>query len=91
MSEEPDPQLLRWFAESRAALDDAHFTEQVIGRINRARGPLFRAGIARSVAAASLSGIFMGLAAPLRLRLRRAALLALVGAAVTLCAGLLSP
>lgn len=89
MSEEPDPQLLRWFAESRAALDDAHFTEQVIGRINRARGPLFRAGIARSVAAASLSGIFMGLAAPLRLR--RAALLALVGAAVTLCAGLLSP
>ena len=88
MPDEPDPQLLRWFAESRVALDDGQFTERVLGRLRPARGPLLRVGIARSISAAILSGLATGIAAPLRLR--RAGLLALVAAAVTLCTGLLS-
>jgi len=88
MSDAPDPQLLRWFAESRAALDDAQFMERVAGSLRPPRGPRLGPAAARSIAAAMLSGIATGIAAPLRLR--RAGLLALVAAAVTLCTGLLS-
>jgi hypothetical protein len=86
MPDEPDPQLLRWFAESRVALYDAQFTERVIGQLHRAGSPGL--ATARSIVAAILSGFAIGIAAPLRLR--SAGLLALVAAAVTLCTGLLS-
>ena len=88
MPDEPDPQLLRWFAESRVALLDARFTERVIGQLHRAGSPRLGLATARSIVAAILSGFAIGIAAPLRLR--RAGLLALVAAAVTLCTGLLS-
>jgi hypothetical protein len=44
MPDEPDPQLLRWFAESRVALYDAQFTARVTGQLHRAGSP--RLGLA---------------------------------------------
>jgi hypothetical protein len=84
MPDEPDPQLLRWFAESRVALDHAQFMERVIGQLHRAGGPRRGLAATRSIVASILSGFATGLAAPLRLR--HAGLLALVAAALTLWA-----
>jgi hypothetical protein len=88
MPEERDPQLLRWFAERRVALDDGQFTERVLGRLGRARRTRLGPGTVRSITGAILSGFATAITAPLQLR--RAGLLALVAAAVTLGTGLLS-
>lgn len=88
MPDELDADLLRRFAESQAALEDDQFTERVIGRLRSARPARLGFGTARSIVAAMLSGLATGFAAPLRLR--RAGLLALAAALVTLCTGLLS-
>ncbi len=88
MSDEIDADLLRRFAQSRASLDDPQFTARVIGRLRGARSARLGFGTARSIAAAMLSGLVTGIAAPLRLR--RVGLLALAAAAVTLWTGLQS-
>ena len=83
-----DADLLRRFAESRAALDDAQFTARVIGKLRGAARARFGVRTARSIAAAILSGFATGIGAPLRLR--GAGVLALLAAAVTLWTGLQS-
>ncbi|HEX4649658.1 MAG TPA: hypothetical protein VH111_12575 [Steroidobacteraceae bacterium] len=81
-----DADLLRRFAESRAALDGAQFTERVTRGLRRARSARLGFRTVRSIVAAMLTGLATGIAAPLRLR--HAGLLALAAAAVTLWTGL---
>lgn len=81
-----DADLLRRFAESRAALDGAQFTGRVTRGMRRARSAHLGFRTAHSIVAAVLSGLATGIAA--LLRLRHAGLLALAAAAVTLWAGL---
>ena len=86
MPDELDADVLRWFAVSHAALDDSRFTARVTGSLHDRRGARLAIGTARSIAAAILSGLATGIAAPLRLR--HARLLVLAAAAVTLWTGL---
>ena len=88
MRDELDGQLLRHFAVSQRPLADAEFVERVTRQLHA------RAGVDRVVwtlqgaVRAILTGLRVGIAAPLRLR--HAGLVALAAAAVTLGSVLLS-
>lgn len=87
MRDELDGRLLRHFAASQRPLADAQFVAQVTRQLQARAGA---DGLVRALHAAVraiLSGLAIGIAAPLRLRY--AALLALTAAAVTLGSALL--
>lgn len=82
MPDEPDTQLLRRFAEAHQPLSDRQFVAQVVARLSAAPGPGLRMSALWSVPHTILGGLVTGISAPLRLKY--AALMAAVAAAVTL-------
>jgi hypothetical protein len=88
MPDELDTQLLRWFGESRQPLIDAQFVARVTAHLQGARSARVRFSSGRSVIVTILSGLAMGIAAPLRLR--HAGLMILAAAGVTLWTALQS-
>jgi len=82
MPDELDPLLLRRFAQSRAPLADARFVAQVEARLPAysLRDRLLTALLA--ALQAGLTGVFTGIAAPLRLRNAGIVALAALGFAV---------
>jgi hypothetical protein len=88
MPDDLDPTLLRSFAAAHEPLPDAHFSAQVLARINNAPGGLLAPGSVTAILGAVLSGLRTGVRAALSVR---HALIALAAAALTLCALALSP
>jgi hypothetical protein len=82
MPDELDPQLLRWFAQTRQPLIDAQFTAQVVAQLQRTRRVQLSLSAAREITATIVAAVTTGIRAPLRLR--HAGLLVIAAAAVTL-------
>ncbi len=82
MPDEPDTQLLRRFAEAQQPLIDSQFVAQVAARLSAAPRLRLRVSALGSVPRTILGGLVTGISAPLRLKY--AAPLAAVAAAVTL-------
>jgi hypothetical protein len=68
MSDELDPNLLRLFAETKQTLPGAEFEAQVLARLDRPQSLRDIARVSVFTLRAALSGITMGIRAPLRLR-----------------------
>jgi hypothetical protein len=82
MPDEPDTQLLRRFAEAHQPLSGTQFVAQVAARLSAAPVPGPRMSALWSVPRTIAGGLVTGISAPLRLKY--AALMAGVAAAVTL-------
>jgi hypothetical protein len=68
MSDELDPELSRLFAEASQPLPDAEFHARVIERLHRSHVGFGLAHALIRGSRAALSGLAMGIVAPLRLR-----------------------
>ena len=68
MSDELDPNLLRLFAETKQTLPGSEFEAQVRARLHRPQSLLDIVSLSVFTLRAALSGITMGIRAPLRLR-----------------------
>ena len=82
MPDELDPQLMRWFAQTREPLSDERFMARVTARlpVQRLHWPSFSS--AGAILATVLGAVAIGIRAPLRVR--HAGLMVLAAAAVTL-------
>jgi len=83
MRDELDGRLLRHFARSQWPLADARFVAGVSARLHARAGRDTLIRVLHGAVRAILTGVQVGIAAPLRLR--HAGLVALAAAAVALC------
>jgi hypothetical protein len=88
MSDELDPDLSRVFAEATQPLPPAEFHARVLERLHQPRGWSGLAHVVVRSSRAALSGLAMGVVAPLRLRAGHIGLMLMSAAVLVIWAAL---